>query len=469
MAVTKATSAPKPPPRAITPAKSGSSTQQGTSSTTSGSTSNPASSPTRAPGALGSRSLEQIRQALDTSLRQDRVANKEMSDSERSNLRAATRNLPTTGATRAPDDGSPPPVGLTKGIQSNNSGATQAPAAQPPAGSAEAAATAAPATAAAQGASAVDFSKMTQAQQYDYLKDLTIQQAGGNENAWKSGANEVNLVGIRSFQNGKAVAAEGDKYNDTIYGCRMRNGQKEVQAFNSTTDAGIWQDAASKGMSFIDRRGNDRGVTHLADGYYNQAFERGTVQGGEQGLRQTGWVRMHADRNNDGKIQDNEKLGWRDKDGVLAGSDWQIQFHRGGSGDKVGETSAGCQAIKSGDYARFQQMLADAPDSQKYFNDTLTDSSKLPPPGFEVGDKKAWNELDITQRQSQARGSGMLANIMQQINPNAQGRGVLNSEEQGWQTNAATDVKFHEKDADDGHGIIVTPHSGWRSFGWWKR
>jgi hypothetical protein len=55
----------------------------------------------------------------------------------------------------------------------------------------------------------------------------------------------------------------------------------------------------------------------------------------------------------------------------------QLQFHRGGEGE-VGDASAGCQVIEAKQYDHFQQILAEAPQSQQKFSYLMTDVNELP-------------------------------------------------------------------------------------------
>ncbi|MEW6280730.1 MAG: hypothetical protein AB1758_19040, partial [Candidatus Eremiobacterota bacterium] len=108
---------------------------------------------------------------------------------------------------------------------------------------------------------------------------------------------------------------------------------------------------------------------------------RGGVPGSDLGLRQAGDIRIHADTNNDGIIQANERLGSDLNgdglaDGERVGAGWGIQFHPGGSGQNVGSWSAGCQVIRPEDYGRFQQVLRNATNTR--FSYTLVDGANLP-------------------------------------------------------------------------------------------
>ena len=169
----------------------------------------------------------------------------------------------------------------------------------------------------------------------------------------------MNLIGIRSFD-GKPRGAEFNRYDDRIYVARMVDGKKTVDAFPASVDAGV-------------QRGSGTSPVRLEDGFYKDAWTRGEVSGGELGLRQARDVEVWKDANNDGMLQDSElKAGTS-----MLSVDTQLQFHRGGSG-RVGDASAGCQAIAPDHYDRFQRILAEAPASQRDFSYLLTDCSTMP-------------------------------------------------------------------------------------------
>jgi len=215
-------------------------------------------------------------------------------------------------------------------------------------------------TVAAAGPQSVDWNSMSQDQKYDYLQKLNTANSGSAD-TWKTGDKEVNLVGVRGFSDGQANANEKDQYNDSIFACRMNNGKKEVYEFKGSTDPGA--DPTNQW--------HDRGDTFLAEGFYKDSWAKGKVSGGEQGLRQVDWVNVNVDANGNGKIDSNE--GRR----LQAGTGCQFQFHSGGDGDKVGKSSAGCQVIQNEQYADFQKLLSEAPDSQK-FSYLLINGSKMP-------------------------------------------------------------------------------------------
>ena len=230
----------------------------------------------------------------------------------------------------------------------------------------------------------VDFTRMTVDEQATYLRDLVIQQAGGDESAWKTGAGELNLVGIRSFEGGKAVLPEGDVYDDTLCAVWVdADGITHLESFTSSTDAGIRDSQEAAGLGGYDNEGN-WGSSHLADGFYEDTWVRGSVPAGldaqgkpvrTDGLVQTGDIRYHIDSNNDGIIQEEERLG-ENGEGRTATAWWSILFHPGGTGDTVGEWSFGCQVIKKGEYSRFKEIVGNA--TNRKFSYLLIDSSELP-------------------------------------------------------------------------------------------
>lgn len=230
--------------------------------------------------------------------------------------------------------------------------------------------------AAAGSTTPVNLNSLSTQQQYDYLRNVVVQQAGGDSSAWKTGEGEVNLIGIRSFQDGKPTTAEGNTYNDSIYAVRMVDGRPQVTAFSGSTDAGIFPDPAASGFGYTDPQGTYQGISHLADGFYPDAWVRGAVAAGGAGLRQAGEIRIHADSNNNGVIDETERLG-PDGQGVTKGAGWQIQFHTGGAGTEVNRWSAGCQVIHANQWQAFQELVGNAPNAA--FSYALVDSANLPP------------------------------------------------------------------------------------------
>ncbi len=214
-----------------------------------------------------------------------------------------------------------------------------------------------------------NFNSMTPEQQYNYLHDITVSMANGDESQWRTGNDEVNLIGIRSWQNGQAGTSEGNKYNDTIYAVRMHDGKPEVYAFNGTVDAGI--DPGGTGYGYSGPEGS--GFSHVADGSYPiGSFEKrgGGKWGVDTTLGQSGNVNINVDFNNDGVIQDNERLN------KTEGAGWGIYFHPGGNGENVNSWSAGCQVIRPEQYGTFQSLIQQDPNQK--FGYTLVDSSNLP-------------------------------------------------------------------------------------------
>jgi len=215
-----------------------------------------------------------------------------------------------------------------------------------------------------------NFNEMTPTEQYNYLKDVAVGMAGGDESQWRTGNNELNLIGIRSWQNGQAGSSEGNKYNDTIYGVRMHDGKPEVYAFNGTVDAG--KDPGGTGYGYSGPEGS--GFSHVADGSYPiGTFEKrgGGKWGVDTTLGQSGNVNINVDFNNDAVIQDNERIN------KTEGAGWGIYFHPGGKGENVGSWSAGCQVIRPEQYGTFQSLLQQDPNQK--FGYTLVDSKNLPP------------------------------------------------------------------------------------------
>jgi len=235
------------------------------------------------------------------------------------------------------------------------------------------------------GTGEVNFKNMTQAEQYNYFKALVESQGG----TWKEG-DEANIIGVRSLQDGQPVEGQGNVYDDTIFVARMVDGEPQVESFTASTDAGAFDPIKAvtnaDGTRKTDQNGNELspyggndndgkwGVSHLADGMYEDAWTIGGVPMSDKGLRQSGDIQVNFDNNYDGVISEEER------DGQTKAGNWGIQFHPGGSGEHVNGYSAGCQVIKEQEYARFKEILAEQEQAgQKTFSYLLIDSSDLPP------------------------------------------------------------------------------------------
>jgi hypothetical protein len=226
---------------------------------------------------------------------------------------------------------------------------------------------------------------MSQKEKYDYMKDLVndkAQEADG-KNGWKSKDGQWNIIGIRGFEDGKVNKNKADKYNDTIILARMKDGKPQVREFDASVDAGKWtkKEAETDHYGYYDK-GKNKGIVHLADGFYRDTWIRGTVPGDERGLRQNRNIRVNADSNFDGTIQNRERLGKDNdhdgkKDGMVSGPSTGIQFHRGGYGKEVGHSSAGCQVIHGDQYDTFKRLLYDDP-AQSGYSYLLIDGDDLP-------------------------------------------------------------------------------------------
>ncbi|MFH1808405.1 MAG: hypothetical protein ABIJ09_06665 [Pseudomonadota bacterium] len=252
----------------------------------------------------------------------------------------------------------------------------------------------------AQDTAQATFLEMSQGPLYDYLQKLTVQQAAGDETAWKTGDKEINLIGIRGVVIGHAGSSGGSDYNDTLHTCRLVDGIREVQSFRASTDAGRFSDPEKLILGYHDHAGSFVGMSLLADGFYRDAFRRGEVAHGEFGLVQQGLVRLQADRHDDDGTGDHDPPITAHPV-LLAGPRLQIQFHRGAEANRVGVSRAGCQAIHPQDWVPFQRVLAEAPRSQdareggQGFSYLLLDGAKLPAPD---SDFKALRRSEVDQR-----------------------------------------------------------------------
>ena len=310
----------------------------------------------------------------------------------------------------------------------------------------------------------VDFKNMTDEQKYDYLQGRTVADAGGDPTAWKTGDREVNLVGVRSYTDGQLNDGRANEYNDTIYVCRTVDGKKEVHAFDGSVDGGVYGAAKGKGYTVGNGSGADFGIAHLANGFYRDAWEKGTVTGGVEGLRQSGWVKINADFNNNGLIDDNERLGAHGE-GLIAGTRLQMQFHPG-YGNTVGANSMGCQVIKASQYRDFQRLLDEAPASQKNFSYNLVDGRTLQAPdaGGKVDFQKATYDPINFYNEMNAAG----VNDWNGLHFSAYNRGMTAGQTSGaavYQTSGDFFLAAVSADGEGGGGIIQVPVWMQRLFG----
>ncbi|MBN2358939.1 MAG: peptidoglycan-binding protein [Deltaproteobacteria bacterium] len=190
-----------------------------------------------------------------------------------------------------------------------------------------------------------------------------VKQAGGK---WRSGVNEVNIVGLRGQSvDGARNHNTFNQWNDTIaYIWKGRDGKMHVREFRATTDPGF------TGGTGVDANGDGRlDVAHLRPGSYpyNLGYHRGLYGAGNPGYN----LQVDRDTNHDGHISRAERAASKRRDDRGYG----INMHWG-DGYVVGPYSAGCQVIKgSYDYFRSHVTpLMELNRGQMYY--TLIDRSR---------------------------------------------------------------------------------------------
>lgn len=140
------------------------------------------------------------------------------------------------------------------------------------------------------------------------------------------------LVGLRGWQRGRPVANRLDRWNDTILVVK----EDEVVPFPASVDPGVLQQE------------NPRGTAHLVEGVYS--YRMGLHRRRERALVQAGVVRLRRYFDlRPGDLDAYEEEGW-----------FGINIHRGGSGERVGSWSAGCQAVHGSRWAAFMEHVDEA-------------------------------------------------------------------------------------------------------------
>jgi len=159
------------------------------------------------------------------------------------------------------------------------------------------------------------------------------------------------LVGIRGWVGGTAVENRFDLYNDTII---------TVESSGRMTP---WKASVDPGKL---RESNPRGIAHLLPGLYS--YRLGLHRKRETALVQAGPVtveRYFDEGVLNGKIT--RESGW-----------FGINIHRGGSGNRVANWSAGCQVIHGRDWPSFIAIvLAAASAGQRRFLYLLLNGTDL--------------------------------------------------------------------------------------------
>lgn len=191
---------------------------------------------------------------------------------------------------------------------------------------------------------------------HDYLR----QQLMSLEYKFDEQPLHMNIIGIRGFWHGEAVANTFNEYNDTIFVLwKDDDGNKRhVDAFDASCDPGKLT------------RPLEKGVAHLIEGQY--LFAQGRHRGKYRALRQARPVRVKRYFDDDP-----ERLTPYIDEGFFG-----INIHCGGISDEVNNWSAGCQIIKGGkkgpQWKRFDQLIYEtAPAEQRHFRYTLIRGESL--------------------------------------------------------------------------------------------
>ena len=179
----------------------------------------------------------------------------------------------------------------------------------------------------------IDTSMLSEAERYDLYR-LLIERVG----IFDTRPGHVNLIGIRGYLNGRPTENRPDRYDDTIATVFIDGGRKRVEEYESTTDPG---------KPYTEKPLNSAGCAHLMEG--RQYLYKPGKHNGRDALVQAGPVTVWRDRDKDHARDAGELVeeGW-----------FGINIHNGGTGEVVGEWSAGCQVIRGGEQgAAWQSFL----------------------------------------------------------------------------------------------------------------
>jgi peptidoglycan hydrolase-like protein with peptidoglycan-binding domain len=189
---------------------------------------------------------------------------------------------------------------------------------------------------------------------YEYYREAI--EARGHTFDTRPG--QRNILGVRGWQNGKPTDNVKDRWNDTIAVLWVdAQGNEHVREYKSTVDPGSF-----------DRFYNPAGDANLKDGQYQYVMGE---HKGHRALNQGQAVPVWRDSNKDGirSSREFEEKGW-----------FGINVHAGGTGDRVGNWSAGCQVIWGGwegkQWTDFMRQMDADPDGRYRY--TLIDSSRMP-------------------------------------------------------------------------------------------
>jgi peptidoglycan hydrolase-like protein with peptidoglycan-binding domain len=174
---------------------------------------------------------------------------------------------------------------------------------------------------------------MSEAQKYDYYQNLA-QQNGGQV---KTGANQKNIVGLRTPTNTNVNGGNG-RYDDRfVMFWRDAQGNKRVREYTGNTEPS----ARYRGRMGVDANGDGRlDQGRLSSGYYE--FTTGYSSRLGRTLNPVQDYRVERDTNHDGVFGNDG--------GRMTGGGNSMLFHAGGN---TITGSAGCQTMTPAEYERF--------------------------------------------------------------------------------------------------------------------
>jgi hypothetical protein len=186
-----------------------------------------------------------------------------------------------------------------------------------------------------------------------YSKDKIEKAVLAKGYKWSN--NQINIVGVRNSDTGKAVT---NAFDDRITVSRLDAGVWKYYEWPATTDPG------RKGVLEYH---NPNGVARLVPGQYVDSHGLGLHQGKYQALKQFKNVKVYRDPNKD-LVYDETKI----QEGVFG-----INIHKAGVDSTLVENwSEGCQVFKTA--AHFEAFMELARNSgQKAFTYTLIESKDI--------------------------------------------------------------------------------------------
>lgn len=194
---------------------------------------------------------------------------------------------------------------------------------------------------------------MTEAQKYDYYRNV-IQQNGGQFN---DAPGARNLLAVRNPTDTNANGGRGVYDDQFAMVWRDRQGNPHVREYRGNTEpSGQYEGREGEDAN----RDGSRDLGRLRPGFYE--FENNGQFLGRQSLRMRGDAIVDRDTNHDGQFND----------GATTRGGNSMLIHRGGEdGNPRGTWSAGCQTMPSSEYDRFMRDLTDGGRSPARLGYTL--------------------------------------------------------------------------------------------------